>query len=251
MPGDRARAHVGPVDLPVGAPPRRSRWWSYLLLARVSNLPTVWTNVLAGIVVSGVPVSIAPYLQLCLAVSLLYVGGMVLNDVFDRHVDARTQPTRPLPSGRVGWREASLAGSVLLAAGVLVVALLNPAALWWGVALAAAILYYDYRHKRDPFAPAVMGLCRGLVYCLAAATVAQVDARVAMAALVLASYVAGLTWMGRSWRQHVGPWIPYLIAGISLLDAAIIATLAPLPLALAAATGFVVTVALQRVIPGD
>ena len=137
MPGDRARAHVGPIGSPVGAPARRSRWWSYLLLARVSNLPTVWTNVLAGIVVSGVPVSVTPYLQLSLAVSLFYVGGMVLNDVFDRHVDASTQPTRPLPSGSVGWREASVVGGLLLAAGLVVVALLNPGALWWGVALAA------------------------------------------------------------------------------------------------------------------
>jgi hypothetical protein len=27
---------------------RRPRWRAYLLLSRVSNLPTVWTNVLAG-----------------------------------------------------------------------------------------------------------------------------------------------------------------------------------------------------------
>ena len=32
---------------------RRSRPYAYLLLARFSNLPTVWTNVLAGTIASG------------------------------------------------------------------------------------------------------------------------------------------------------------------------------------------------------
>jgi hypothetical protein len=32
---------------------RRPRWRSYLLLARVSNVPTVWSNVLAGMSAAG------------------------------------------------------------------------------------------------------------------------------------------------------------------------------------------------------
>ena len=33
---------------------------------------------------------------------------MVLNDVFDAEVDAREQPDRPIPSGRVSRRAAAL-----------------------------------------------------------------------------------------------------------------------------------------------
>ena len=34
------------------------RWPVALRLGRVSNLPTVWTNVLAGVVLSGAPLSL-------------------------------------------------------------------------------------------------------------------------------------------------------------------------------------------------
>ena len=59
-----------------------------LRLGRMSNLPTVWTNVIAGSVIAG---GGSPD-QLALIVSAMtafYVGGMYLNDFFDRAVDAR------------------------------------------------------------------------------------------------------------------------------------------------------------------
>ena len=34
----------------------------------------------------------------------LYLGGMVLNDVFDARLDAVERPERPIPSGRVSIR---------------------------------------------------------------------------------------------------------------------------------------------------
>ena len=55
--------------------------------------------------------------------------------------------------------------------------------------LAGAIVYYDYRHKRDPFGPVVMGICRGLVYCVAAAAAATVTPAVVVAAVMLTMYV--------------------------------------------------------------
>ena len=54
------------------------------------------------------------------ALSLFYVGGMFLNDAFDREFDARSRPDRPIPSGQIsgtsvfgfglsdaGWRRAA------------------------------------------------------------------------------------------------------------------------------------------------
>ena len=70
-----------------------------LRLGRVSNLPTVWTNALAGLVLAGGWLDPAPLLLLFLAVSLAYVGGMFLNDAFDAEVDAVRRPERPIPSG--------------------------------------------------------------------------------------------------------------------------------------------------------
>lgn len=233
---------------------RRPRWRAYLLLARVSNLPTVWTNVLAGTTVAMAPLAGMRLVWLSAAVSLLYMGGMFLNDAFDRHVDAVARPERPIPAGDVGYREVTATGVALLAAGAVVLALGRPGwpVMLWSGLLIAAILYYDYRHKRDRWAPVVMGLCRGLVYCAAAAAVAgSVSLPVAGAALLMTIYVGALSWIARRAGPGTGRLVPYLLAGISLVDAGVILAHGPAPLALLAVAGFGLTLALQRVVPGN
>ncbi len=54
----------------------------YLTLCRVSNLPTVWTNVLAAGLLAGGPFMPAPFFMLALALSCFYLAGMSLNEVF-------------------------------------------------------------------------------------------------------------------------------------------------------------------------
>ena len=44
-----------------------------------------------------------------------------------------------------------------------------------GVALAAAIVFYNWHHKNNPLSPFVMGLCRMLVYVTAALAFAMPD----------------------------------------------------------------------------
>lgn len=70
-----------------------------LRLGRISNLPTVWTNVLVGVLLTGAALGDARLPLLMLALSLFYVGGMFLNDAFDREFDAQHRPDRPIPSG--------------------------------------------------------------------------------------------------------------------------------------------------------
>ena len=47
---------------------------------------------------------------------------MYLNDAFDREVDARERPERPIPSGHVGRGSSSRIGFGLLGMGILTVA---------------------------------------------------------------------------------------------------------------------------------
>ena len=68
------------------------KWRIYLQLGRVSNLPTVWTNVLAGVLLAGGALEPGSFIPLLLAFSLFYEGGMFLNDAFDRKIDARERP---------------------------------------------------------------------------------------------------------------------------------------------------------------
>ncbi|WP_438018358.1 UbiA family prenyltransferase [Sorangium sp. So ce315] len=151
-----------------------SRARVYLRLGRVSNLPTVWTNVLCGMALSGAGLRAREVALVGLAVSLMYVGGMFLNDAFDREIDARERPERPIPSGLVSAREVFAVGYGLLGAGVLIVgghaytAGRGAAAAAASALLAGAIVLYDAWHKGNPLSPALMGLCRALVYATAA-----------------------------------------------------------------------------------
>lgn len=181
-------------------------WGVCLRLGRVSNLPTVWTNVLAGAALTGVSVAPGPLAFLALALSLFYIGGMYLNDAFDREIDARERPERPIPAGLVKATTVFAAGYGLLAAGL---AALAAEAAWTGqrgyastilsgLALAGLIVFYDARHKANPWSPLLMGLCRVLVYATAAFAVAgRLGAAVVIGATVLLSYLIGLTYVAK------------------------------------------------------
>jgi 4-hydroxybenzoate polyprenyltransferase len=168
---------------------------AWLVLSRGSNLPTVWSSTMAGWLL-GAYWSVGPFMDakavaalvwwplpcLLLAVSAIYVGGMILNDVFDAEWDARHRPSRPIPSGQVSADTAHLVGFSLLlagAAGAVLVRLLHARSFAIGsperlndhvgevaiVAglLVAAVLVYDRWHKGVVWAPLVMGLCRALL----------------------------------------------------------------------------------------
>lgn len=232
--------------------PRRSRWRSYLLLARVSNLPTVWTNVLAGIAAEVAVPPLGTLFQVCLSASLFYTGGMFLNDSFDLPFDSKARPERPIPSGDIPRAEGFIAGAVFLMAGAALLLLLHPRALGLGLALAVAILLYDRWHKGNPVAPLVMGACRGLVYCIAAAAVGGPSALALAGAGAITVYVIALTVVAKLSGPAAGWRVPLLLAGISLVDAVFIGlTTASVPLALLAACGFPLTLAMQRFVPGD
>ena len=151
-----------------------------LRLGRVSNLPTVVTNVLAGCMLSTTGFSLAVYAGLCVAMVLAYVGGMYLNDAFDRDFDARVRPERPIPSGEVTAANVFGLGFGMLAAALGCVVLVvtrgaggsTLAASSSMLALAGTIVFYDLYHKQNPFSPIVMGACRVLVYLTAGLSVA-------------------------------------------------------------------------------
>jgi 4-hydroxybenzoate polyprenyltransferase len=187
-------------------------WSDALKLGRVSNLPTVWTNTLAAVVLAGgTAADLGVFLPLLLAMSLFYVGGMYLNDAFDAEIDARQRPERAIPSGRVTRSTVFTIGFAMLAAGVAVALWLTagrpgPAGMLPGaaaVSLAAAIVFYDWYHKTNPLSPVVMGLCRALVYVTAGLAIAVPlpDALVA-GALLLLCYLIGLTYVAK--QENLG-----------------------------------------------
>lgn len=181
-----------------------------LRLGRISNLPTVWSNVLVGALLAGGLLADARLPLLMAALSLFYVGGMFLNDAFDRGFDALHRPERPIPSGQVTAQQVFGIGFGLLAAGMAGVALASrggdglPAwrALAAGAALAGLIVLYNAHHKGNPLSPLVMGLCRVFVVVTAALSVAAVlPAAVALAAAALLCHLIGLTYIAK--QEHL------------------------------------------------
>jgi 4-hydroxybenzoate polyprenyltransferase len=293
------------------------KWRVYLRLGRVSNLPTVWSNTLAGMTLAGrgdEVIGAGGAALLALAFSCFYVGGMFLNDAFDRRIDARERPERPIPAGLVGAGEVFVIGFGLLGAGMLTLALhgrvtvsgYDGRVLASGAALALAIVVYDLWHKRNPLSPWLMGICRVLVYVTAALAVSgSVERSVQIGAALLLAYLVGLTFVAKqenlaalrnrwplvflflpfaaTWRPHglgavlyalFGAWVTAaawrlwrarstpggrglvprvvvrLIAGMSLLDALLMAEHgSPWP-ALAAVAAFGFTLLGQRWIAG-
>jgi 4-hydroxybenzoate polyprenyltransferase len=225
-------------------------------LGRVSNLPTVWSNVLAGTVLSGGRMGPLALGALGLAASFFYVGGMFLNDAFDRRFDATDRPERPIPSGRATGGQVFTIGFLMLGAGLLLLAFLAKGSPWpplaAGAVLAGLIVFYDAFHKGNPLSAVVMGLCRATLYWLAASSLGQPGLAVVTGAFVLFAYVVGLTVVARREASHPGVRgvVGLLIAGISLLDALLIAIAGNGWLAAIAALGFPLTLAGQRFVKG-
>jgi 4-hydroxybenzoate polyprenyltransferase len=202
------------------ATPRLMGWKTALKLGRVSNLPTVWSNVIAAFALTGgAPLRVV--VTAAVAMSLLYVGGMYLNDAFDRDIDASERAGRPIPSGEASANAVFAVGFAALAAGVLLLALQSPRAGLVGLILACAIVLYDWHHKGNPFSPLLMGLCRALVYAGAAATLVRPFwVPVLLGALALFLYVTGLTLAAKQERlDRVSNLWPFLLVGAPLLFA--------------------------------
>jgi hypothetical protein len=187
-----------------------------LRLGRVSNLPTVWTNVIAGATLANAAATIAGVAVVGLAMTAFYVGGMYLNDFFDREIDARERPGRPIHAGDIGAGTVSAIGFALLAIGVALLAPFGLLTAIWGLALAAAIVLYDAWHKGNIFAPVIMGLCRALVYLATGAAVSgEIRSTLIMGATALAAHVIGLTYAARQENlNQVGKlWPLFILAG--------------------------------------
>jgi 4-hydroxybenzoate polyprenyltransferase len=223
---------------------------AYAELARVSNLPTCISNCLVGCALGArselFPWSSVP--PIAAGICLLYVAGMVMNDIFDRRVDWIERPERPIPSERVSLLEAwSFAGMTILV-GLGLLSNTSTRALDLGLPLTACILLYDVLHKRYSWSIVLMGVCRGMVYLVAAAGILwPFDFfRAGWLAGTLAIYTVAITVVARSenadqldLRRWLAVALPPVILGAALV-------VRPREYAAAAAAGLLLVLWLGR-----
>jgi hypothetical protein len=178
-----------------------------LVLGRVSNLPTVWSNCLAGWWLAGggnawkLPL-------LFFGVGALYTGGMFLNDAFDVDFDRQRRAERPIPSGLISLDAVWKFGWVWLASGILSLLFFGKITGLLAVVLAACILIYNLTHKFITVSPWLMGLCRFWVYVIAgSAGAADLNGWPIWCGSVLAFYIVGLSYVAR--RESFSGPIPF------------------------------------------
>jgi UbiA prenyltransferase family len=192
-----------------------------LRLGRISNVPTVWTNVLAGSVIAGGIGQSDGVVLVAIAMTAFYVGGMYLNDFFDRAIDARDRPGRPIDAGEIGASSVMLIGFGLLAAGIALMIAFGPGAVLCSLLLAGVIVLYDVWHKGNRLSPVVMGLCRALVYIGTGIAIAGgISNATIIGAAALACHVAGITYAAKQESlDRVGNLWPLVLLAIPLLVA--------------------------------
>jgi len=194
----------------------RDQFGAWFALLRLSNLPTVLSNVWTGLAlgyfvlavdgasptVSG-PEAIGSILSsagwgVLTAASLFYAAGMVLNDIADHKVDQHERADRPLVAGRVNLNAARTITLLLFAAGILLASIYGQNTFTIALLLVGSIAAYNLIHKYTGVAVVFMGACRALLYPLG-----------------VAGFLAGADWpdpqMLTTWRVA---WIWMVVVGV-------------------------------------
>lgn len=169
-----------------------------LVLGRASNLPTVWSNCLAGWMLGGGGAWSGLFL-LCLGATCLYTGGMFLNDAFDEEFDRQHRAERPIPSGAISLGEVWGFGVGWLVLGTVLLAFFGPGTATLTVLLVISILVYDVVHKAIAFSPFLMALCRFFLFLTAASASDEGVTGIAIwTAFALSFYIVGLSYVAKS-----------------------------------------------------
>ena len=197
--------------------------WPYLQLMRPPNLLTATADILAGYAAAGLP-NFWVLSWLLVATTGLYGGGVVLNDVLDRKLDALERPERPIPSGRATVRGAILLAVTLLAIGTGAAFM---ASLHSGVLailiVACAVLYDGWGKHHLIIGPINMGMCRGLNLLLGVSAAPSLISQRWYLALIPIAYIAAITAVSAG-EVHGGKRGTSMLA-LGLLGAVIFALL--------------------------
>ena len=144
----------------------------YLKLLRIPNIFTVPADIILGFLIAlalfqsanMVPSDshIVYLIILIISSILLYLGGLVSNDLFDIKTDKIERPNRPLSSGKVKKRNAIILLIVFLGTGFVLSLFTNLVTAGTSGVLILSIVLYNYKLKSGFFRPFIMGAIRSL-----------------------------------------------------------------------------------------
>ncbi len=144
-------------------------WRPYLLLARLDRPTGIWLLFLPG--AWGILLPAAPWAQTLRLLALFALGaavmraaGCVVNDMWDRDLDRQVRRTagRPLASGALSMRQATLFLLALLMAGLCVLLQLNRLAQILGASSLLLVAIYPLAKRFTWWPQLVMGFTFGV-----------------------------------------------------------------------------------------
>jgi hypothetical protein len=190
---------------------------SYLQLTRPANLVTAIADILAGMAIAQFTFSSFEPVLLVLSTLGLYGGGVVMNDVFDAKLDATERPERPIPSGRVPLRSATMMGLSLLFMGILAAALFSFVSGLIAITIALLTVIYNRFAKHHVFlGPLTMGMCRGGNLILGISVLPESIQRWGLIALLPIAYIGAITLISQD-EVHGGKRRTLYIAAVLYL----------------------------------
>ena len=196
-----------------------TKFKTILTVFRISNFPTVWSNVLLFFFIANeknilktVPSDVSegampyhlpyhlPYHSLLLLLfftSVVYVLGMVWNDIFDFNWDKKNKLERPLVSGEMDLKTARLIANILLLifASSLFFFFSIPY-LFLSISLVISILLYNLLHKKTNLGTLFMAISRMHLYLISFSIFAETfsfSKELVISAIFLSSYIFLLT----------------------------------------------------------
>ncbi len=211
-----------------------------LEIMRPANCFMAGVAALIGMISSG---TISPQLSLLIfaAVFLVTGGGNVVNDYFDREIDAINRPDRPIPSGRIRPRDALIWSLTLFIAGCVIAGLINQQCLALAAANSLVLILYAARLKGLPLLGNIaVSYLTGTTFLFGglAATPSAITAFLSiLSALATLSReivkdvedLAGdLAKGARTLPAFVGERASFILASLSLVAAMILSYLVPL-----------------------
>ena len=183
------------------------RLTGFLRLMRPANIVTAIADILAGMIISGYlaspEYSLLPVFLLVVATIGLYGGGVVFNDVFDTELDKIERPERPIPSGLVSKKNATVLALLLLVMAIIAASfvhkegLLSISVLFAFIIAIAAVVYDKWGKHHSLLGPVNMGLCRGFNLLLGMSIIPATVMQYWWLGIFPIIYIAAITMISR------------------------------------------------------
>ncbi len=160
---------------------------------------------MAALVLSQAAPGYINVILVLLSMSLVYVGGMFMNDAIDAEWDKKNSIPRPIACGEANSRTVFKMAALCFVISLLALSFLEEGpqvneglALISCFILIGLVALYNWIHKKFRYASVVMGFCRAMVYITTAAALGDISLPVVVASLSLAAYITGLTALARA-----------------------------------------------------